>query len=56
MRDTLLKLWKDEEGPTAVEYALMLFLVVVGIVTAVTSLRTEVVNVFNSATKALAGK
>jgi pilus assembly protein Flp/PilA len=46
-------LWQDEEGPTAVEYALMLFLVAVAIVTAVGLLKDQVITVFTSATNAL---
>jgi pilus assembly protein Flp/PilA len=51
----LKALWKDEEGPTAVEYALMLFLVAVAIVTAVGLLKDQVVAAFTGATKALGG-
>jgi pilus assembly protein Flp/PilA len=35
MKKTILKLWKDEDGPTAVEYALMLGLIAVVILLAV---------------------
>ncbi len=55
MRNIVLKLWKDEEGPTAVEYALMLFMLVAGIVVATTTLRDRVRAVFNAATTALGG-
>jgi pilus assembly protein Flp/PilA len=53
MRNIVLKLWKDEEGPTAVEYALMLFMVVAALTTAIAPLRTAVVNAFTTATTAL---
>ncbi len=55
MQNTMLKLWKDEEGPTAVEYALMLFLVAVAIVGAVGLLKTQVIAAFTHATTALGG-
>ncbi len=55
MRKIVLRLWKDEEGPTAVEYALMLFMLVFGLVAATTSLRQQVIAVFNQATAAIGG-
>ena len=53
MRNIVLRLWKDEEGPTAVEYALMLFLVVAGLVTVLPDLRAAVVAAFSTATTSL---
>jgi pilus assembly protein Flp/PilA len=53
MRNIVLKLWKDEEGPTAVEYALMLFLIVAAVTAALGPLRAAVVTAFNAATTAL---
>ena len=53
MRQTLLKLWKDEEGPTAVEYALMLVGVALVIFATVPNLGTAVLNVFDRMVTAL---
>ena len=53
MRNIVLKLWKDEEGVTAVEYALMLFLVVAALAAVLPPLRAAVVNAFTIATAAL---
>jgi pilus assembly protein Flp/PilA len=53
MRKIVLKLWKDEEGPTAVEYALMLFMIVGVVTAALTPLRQAVINAFNAARNAL---
>jgi pilus assembly protein Flp/PilA len=55
MTKFLNTLWKDEEGPTAVEYALMLFLVTVAIVAAVGGLKTQVIAAFDSASSAISG-
>jgi pilus assembly protein Flp/PilA len=49
MLDNLKKLLKDEEAPTAVEYALMVAGIAVAIVTAVYLLGTTVKNMFTSA-------
>ena len=53
MRQMLLKLWKDEEGPTAVEYALMLVGVSLVIFATVPNLGTAVLGVFNNMVTAL---
>jgi pilus assembly protein Flp/PilA len=55
MTKLLSRLWKDEEGPTAVEYALMLFMVGVAVAVVLPSLRDAVVAVFKSATTAVGG-
>ena len=47
MLSMLKQLWKDEEGPTAVEYALMLALIAVVIIVAVRLLGTNVSTRFN---------
>jgi len=39
---------KDEEGPTAVEYAVMLALIVVVCLTAITTLGTNATNTFSN--------
>jgi len=55
MTRTSRRLWKDEEGPTGVEYALMLFMVAVTVVAATTRLRDQAISIFNSAKSALGG-
>jgi pilus assembly protein Flp/PilA len=55
MKQFLMRLWKDEEGPTAVEYGLMLFMITVAVVAAVGPLRNAVIGAFNSATGAFSG-
>ena len=42
-----VKFLKDESGPTAVEYAVMLALIIVVCTTAITSLGTNASNTFN---------
>jgi pilus assembly protein Flp/PilA len=44
---SLLSLLKDEEGPTAVEYAVMLALIIVVCLTAITALGTNANNTFS---------
>jgi pilus assembly protein Flp/PilA len=38
IKETLVSLWKDEEGPTMVEYGLMVALVAVAIIVGATAL------------------
>jgi pilus assembly protein Flp/PilA len=40
--------WKDEEGPTAVEYAVMLALIIVVCLTAITIIGTRARNTFQA--------
>ena len=47
------KFLKSEEGPTAVEYAVMLALIVVASITTITSLGTKVKNSVNTSTTKL---
>ena len=55
-RDRIMKLWRDrlvqivksEDGPTAVEYAVMLALIVVVCITAITTLGSNSNAVFNN--------
>jgi len=42
----LVKFLKDESGPTAVEYAVMLALIIVVCITAITALGTNASNTF----------
>jgi len=47
MTDALVSFLKDESGPTAVEYAVMLALIIVVCITAVTTLGTNANNTFS---------
>ena len=53
MLTQLKKLWKDEEGATAVEYGLMVAAIAAVIVTVVFSIGTKVNNAFTTVDKAL---
>ena len=55
MRSFMLKLWKDEEGPTAVEYALMLVLVALAIAAALPNFSQTVAGVFSTMATTLGG-
>jgi pilus assembly protein Flp/PilA len=46
--EKLIRFFKDEEGATAVEYALMVFLIAVVIIAVVTTLGTTIRGVFQS--------
>ncbi|MBK1779965.1 Flp family type IVb pilin [Advenella sp. WQ 585] len=46
MKDQLVKFWKDEEGATAIEYALIAGLIAVAIITALGLLGGGLSNVF----------
>ena len=46
--EMLKRLWKDEDGPTAVEYALMLVLVALAIAAAAPSIAPAVSRVFTT--------
>jgi len=43
----LMRLWKDEEAPTAVEYGVMAALIIVVVILAVTTLGTNVSGTFS---------
>ena len=47
MKDQLVKFWKDEEGATAIEYALIAGLIAVAIIGALTLLGTEIGGLFD---------
>ncbi len=47
------KLWRDEEGPTAVEYGLMVALIAIVIITAVQALGLTVQGTFSAMAAAL---
>jgi pilus assembly protein Flp/PilA len=48
MKQMLMKLWKDEEAPTAVEYGIMVALIAVVIITAVSLVGTNLDTLFTS--------
>ena len=53
MKDQLVKFWKDEEGATAIEYALIAGLIAVAIIGALTLLGNRVNLVFSNIAEAL---
>ncbi|GAA4410468.1 membrane protein [Advenella faeciporci] len=53
MKDQLIKFWKDEEGATAIEYALIAGLIAVVIMVAVRALGDEIEAVFQEITTQL---
>jgi pilus assembly protein Flp/PilA len=53
MTKVLMKLWKDEDGPTAVEYGLMLILITVALAAAVTTLSGRLTTIFGDTNTAL---
>ncbi len=55
MLTNIRRLWKDEEGPTAVEYGLMVALIAVAIIGTVTALGGSLVGIFTAVSAAIAG-
>jgi pilus assembly protein Flp/PilA len=53
MTQMLMKLWKDEEGATAVEYGIMVALIAVVIIAAVQLIGTELDTTFDDVGTAL---
>ncbi|HBI47033.1 MAG TPA: Flp family type IVb pilin [Planctomycetales bacterium] len=53
--NALVKFLKSEDGPTAVEYAVMLALIIVVCIAAITTLGTNANNVFSSVGTSIAG-
>ena len=51
----LIHFLKSEDGPTAVEYAVMLALIVIVCLTAISSIGTNAKNTFQSVSDSLAG-
>jgi pilus assembly protein Flp/PilA len=51
----LVSFVKDEDGPTAVEYAVMLALIIVVCITAITALGTAASNTFNNTATRIGG-
>ncbi|MBN3790037.1 Flp family type IVb pilin [Burkholderia sp. Bp8963] len=48
MKAMMIRFLREEDGVTAIEYGLIAGLVAVGIVGALTSLKTDIVGLFNS--------
>ena len=55
MKSLMWKIWREEEGATAVEYALMVALIAVVIIVAVRSLGTSVSDKFDVVATAVDG-
>jgi pilus assembly protein Flp/PilA len=49
MRNTLTRLWKEEDGQDLTEYALLLVLVALGAITSMSSLATDLSLAFSKA-------
>ncbi len=49
LHEKLVKFFKSEDGPTAVEYAVMVALIIVVSITAITTLGTKVSSTFTKA-------
>ncbi|MDY0273669.1 MAG: Flp family type IVb pilin [Advenella sp.] len=47
MKDQLVKFWKDEEGATAIEYALIAGLIAIAIIAGATVLGNRIGGMFN---------
>ena len=55
MTKLLKRLWKDEEGATAVEYGIMVALIALVIIVGVKSLGTNLQSTFNTAANTVPG-
>jgi pilus assembly protein Flp/PilA len=53
--NALVRFLKNEDGPTAVEYAVMLALIIVVCITAITALGTNANKTFSSVSNTIAG-
>jgi pilus assembly protein Flp/PilA len=53
MTQMLMKLWKDEEAPTAVEYGIMVALIAVAIITFVAAVGTGLQGTFTAVSNQL---
>ncbi len=53
MKKLLKKLFRDEEGATAVEYGIMVALIAAGIIVAVTALREALISTFDTVSAAM---
>jgi pilus assembly protein Flp/PilA len=55
LRSSVVNFVKDESGPTAVEYAVMLALIIVVCIAAITALGSNANNTFTSVGNAISG-
>lgn len=55
MKDTLMRLWKEEEGQDLLEYALLIVLIVLVAAAAINPLGTAIATVYTSANTCIAG-
>jgi pilus assembly protein Flp/PilA len=55
LRVQAIRFWKGEDGPTAVEYAVMLSLIIVVCLLAITALGTNANATFTSVSNTIAG-
>jgi pilus assembly protein Flp/PilA len=55
IKQSVVNFLKREDGPTAVEYAVMLALIIVVCIAAITSLGTNAKGTFNSVSNSIAG-
>ena len=53
MKELLMNLWKDESGQDTAEYALLLLLIALALITAIQGFRTAFGNAFSRATDQL---
>ena len=53
MYDALREIWKDEAGQGMTEYALIIALVAIGIITLLLTFRGQIKSIFTNATTAL---
>ncbi len=53
LHEKLVKFFKSEDGPTAVEYAVMVALIIVVSIAAITTLGTKVSSTFSAAAAAI---
>ena len=53
LQEKLVKFFKSEDGPTAVEYAVMVALIIVVSIAAITTLGTKVSSTFSGAAVAI---
>ena len=53
LHEKLVKFFKSEDGPTAVEYAVMVALIIVVSIAAITTLGTKVSSTFSGAASAI---
>jgi pilus assembly protein Flp/PilA len=55
LKQQLARLWREEDGPTAVEYAVMLSLIIAACVASVRSMSTATRSSFDASAQAISG-